>query len=91
MSDILEEFDKEGDGGKKEAFLFYIKSLLLIGLVLGFGLYVGDVLFGKSSLDVLLNLQEDKETLVEKIRGLKEENAVLQKEFFELRRLDPDK
>jgi len=45
---------------------------------------------GKSSLDVLLNLQTDKETLSNKVMELKNKNAVLQKEYFELKDLDPD-
>ena len=88
MSEVLDEFeDERGSSG----FFFYLKILGLALIVLLFGLYIGDVLFGKSSLDVLLNLQEDKDTLTLKIQSLKEENAVLQKEYFELRQLDPDR
>lgn len=90
MSEVLDEFEDENEGGVSTV-LFYLKILSLFIVVLGFGLYIGDVLFGKSSLDVLLNLQEDKDTLIVKIKSLKDENAVLQKEFFELRQLDPDK
>ena len=90
MSDVLDEFEdeKEEEGGTA---LFSLKILGLVVVVVGFGLYIGDVLFGKSSLDVLLNLQADKDTLSVKIQSLQEENAVLQKEYFELRQLDPDK
>lgn len=90
MSEVLDEFDDESEEGKSTALL-YLKILSLVVVVLGFGLYIGDVLFGKSSLDVLLNLQEDKDTMVTKIKSLKDENAILQKEFFELRQLDPDR
>lgn len=90
MSEVLDEFDDESEEGESSA-LFYLKVLGLAVVVVGFGLYIGDVLFGKSSLDVLLNLQADKDTMVKKIQSLKEENAVLQKEYFELRQLDPDK
>lgn len=88
MSDVLDEFEEE-DG--RLSFSFYLKILGLIFVVSLFGFYIGDVLFGKSSLDVLLNLQEDKDTLISKIKNLKGENAVLQKEYFELRQLDPDR
>ncbi|MDD2384185.1 MAG: septum formation initiator [Sulfurospirillaceae bacterium] len=91
MSNVLDNFDEENEEGGEDRALFYLKVISLIIIVLGFGLYIGDVLFGKSSLDVLLNLQEDKDTLSAKIQSLKEENAVLQKEFFELRQLDPDR
>lgn len=90
MSDVLDELEEDEDEGGGTA-LFYLKILGLVAIVVGFGLYIGDVLFGKSSLDVLLNLQADKDTLISKIKSLKEENAVLQKEYFELRQLDPDR
>ena len=88
MSDVLDEFEDERGGS---GIFFPLKILGLVLIVLLFGLYIGDVLFGKSSLDILLNLQEDKDTLMVKIQSLKEENAVLQKEYFELRQLDPDR
>ncbi len=91
MSDVLDEFDQEKKEGTESSALFYLKLISLIIAVVGFGLYLGDVLFGKSSLDVLLNLQADKDTLTQKNQSLKEENAVLQKEYFELRQLDPDR
>jgi len=37
-----------------------------------------------------LNLQSDKEVLEKKVSDLKEQNAILQKEYFELKGLDPD-
>lgn len=88
MSDVLDEFDDDEGGA---SLSFYLKIVALFFVVLLFGLYIGDVLFGKSSLDVLLNLQQDKDTLTIKIKNLKDENAVLQKEYFELRQLDPDR
>jgi len=91
MSEVLDEFEDQREESLATKALFSLKILSLFIVVLFFGLYIGDVLFGKSSLDVLLNLQEDKDTLVSKIKSLKEENAILQKEFFELRQLDPDK
>ena len=88
MSDILEEYSDEEKG---LGLLLYAKIIGLAFVVLLFGLYIGDVLFGKSSLDILLNLQEDKDTLMVKIKNLKDENAILQKEYFELRQFDPDR
>ena len=48
------------------------------------------MLFGKSSLDVLLDLQSDRSALEQSVERLKNENAILQKEYFELKGLDPD-
>lgn len=90
MSEILDEFKEVH--AKKSPFraLLSLKFLTLIVIVIGFGIYVGDVLFGRSSLDVLLNLQSDKQHLESKIEELKKNNAILQKEYFELKELDPD-
>lgn len=90
MSEVLDEFEDTKKESLATKALFSLKIVSLVVAVLFFGLYIGDVLFGKRSLDVLLNLQEDKDTLIAKIKSLKDENAVLQKEYFELRQLDPD-
>ncbi len=90
MSEILEELEDITKKDDQKGPLFYVKVLSLVVVVAGFGIYVGDLLFGKSSLDVLLNLQTDKGTLSQKVINLKNENAILQKEYFELKDLDPD-
>jgi cell division protein FtsB len=90
MSELLEEFEDETTKETKKEPSFYFKILTLVVIIIGFGIYVGDMLFGKSSLDVLLNLQEAKEQYKLGVEKLKEENAILQKEYFELKDLDPD-
>lgn len=89
MSEILEEYEE----GAIKSFhkKRFIAKLAIFGLlVIFFGMYIGDMLFGKSSLDVLLGLQADKENLQQRVLELKSENAYLQKEYFELKQLDPD-
>jgi hypothetical protein len=54
------------------------------------GVYIGILLFGDNSLDVLLGLEEYEDYLKDEIVRLKQENATLQKEYFELKELDPD-
>ena len=54
------------------------------------GVYIGIILFGENSLQVLLNLEEYELFLKEEVVKLKTENADLQKELFELKELDPD-
>lgn len=90
MSEILEEFEEEIEKREPKSISFYLKIFSLLVVVVGFGIYVGDMLFGKSSLDVLLNLQSDKQILQQSVENLKKENAILQKEYFELKDLDPD-
>ena len=90
MSEILEEFEEEIDKRDSKGVSFYLKIFSLLVVVVGFGVYVGDMLFGKSSLDVLLNLQSDKQILEKSVETFKQENAILQKEYFELKDLDPE-
>lgn len=90
MSAILEEFEDTRREDKSKGSVFYLKIFSLLAVVVGFGVYVGDMLFGKSSLDVLLDLQSDRQILEKSVDSFKRENAVLQKEYFELKGLDPD-
>ena len=88
MSEILEEFNT----GNRALYRGRIAGKLLgaIVAVILFGVYIGDLFFGRSSLDVLLGLESEKEQLERRVEELKHENAALQKEYFELRQLDPD-
>ena len=67
-----------------------IKALLVtaIGILL-FGIYVGILIYGENSLTVLNQLKEKKQGLLEEGKTLKSENQRLQKEYFELKQLEP--
>jgi hypothetical protein len=67
-----------------------LKTLLVttIGILL-FGIYVGILIFGENSLTVLNQLKEKKQGLLQEKKVLKSENQRLQKEFFELKQLEP--
>jgi len=67
-----------------------IKALLVtaIGILL-FGIYVGILIYGENSLTVLNQLKEKKQGLFEEGKSLKNENQRLQKEYFELKQLEP--
>ena len=88
MSKILNEFENEGI--KKSEKAFYVKIFLSLLAVIFLGIYVGDLLFGKSSLEVLLDLQEGRGGLKQNIKIIKQKNALLQKEYFELKQLEPN-
>ncbi len=83
---VLDEFSYT----KKRKLKLILKMGLLVLIVVGFGIYVGDLLFGKNSLEVLLNLQEKKTVFKQEIKKYKKENAALQKDYFELLQLEPD-
>ena len=67
------------------------KTLLvaLIGILI-FGIYIGVLLKGENSLTVLNQLKVKKKGLLIKGKKLKIENQRLQKEFFELKQLEPN-
>ena len=71
--------------GRESWFGFSLRSLLLILLgILLFGLYVGVLLFGENSLEVLNSLQREKGQLIREKRRLQNANQKLQKQYFEL-------
>ena len=63
--------------------------MLIAFCVVCFGVYVGNIVFGKRSLDVMLSLQEQKVQLKCDVETLKKQNAQLQKAYFELKELEP--
>ena len=69
---------------------FSLKTFLVtaIGILL-FGIYVGVLMYGENSLTVLNQLKEKKESLSLEDKTLKVENQRLQKEYFELKQLEP--
>jgi len=67
-----------------------LKAFLVtaIGILL-FGIYVGVLVYGENSLTVLNQLKEKKQGLSLEEKILKVENQRLQKEYFELKQLEP--
>jgi len=62
--------------------------LTLIGILL-FGVYMGVLLSGETSLSVLSQLRSKKENLLKEEQRLKQQNQKLQKRFFVLKQLEP--
>ena len=92
QENIIDEFaDIEIEDGQwyDVATLGITKLLLLISLIIGLGFYVGNLLYGVNSLSVLDKLTHKEFSLKSSIEKLKEENARLQKEYFELKGLEP--
>ena len=70
-------------------FRLFFRFMLIAFCVVCFGVYVGNIVFGKRSLDVMLSLQEQKVQLKCDVETLKKQNAQLQKAYFELKELEP--
>ncbi len=66
------------------------RIMIALLVVIGLGVYTGFLLFGPNSLTILLGLQEQRNTFEKRIKKLKRQNAALQKEYFELKQLEPD-
>jgi len=90
MNEIFDEIDKEESKKGVAITPFLLKILFSMITVLLFGVYVGNLLFGTNSFEVLLNLDYEHEQLQNEISKYKEENAKLQKEYFELKQLEPN-
>jgi len=68
-----------------------LKTILVttIGILL-FGIYIAVLMYGENSLTVLKQLKEKKQVFLHEGKTLKKENQELQKEFFELKQLEPN-
>jgi len=67
----------------------YQRLALLIGIVIALGVYLGFLLFGENSLEQYLKLLDEKRYYQQLVIELKEQNAKLQKEYFELKEIQP--
>ena len=92
MSEILDEYGKE-DGIFHKIIKFvrptlrYVIATICVAM---FAFYVGNMMFGKRSLDVMLSIQSKKERHSEDVEILKKINAPLQKDYYELQGLEHD-
>ena len=78
------------DSLQKKGLLAQLLSYFVaVGIVVGLGVYIGILLFGDNSVEVLYNLNVQEKNLKRSIEYLKRENARLQKEYFELKELEP--
>ena len=82
---LKEEVHQEINSGSIILPLFIALAVVVAAL------FVGEMLFGKNSWEVYQNLQENETSLEKKISQLKYQNATLQKEYFELKNIMPNK
>ncbi len=79
----VKKVKKREAGSSLKIFLVSIIALLL------FGTYLSILIYGENSWSVLTLLQEEKNSLSQQERILKVQNQILQKEYFELKQLEP--
>jgi len=85
--ELYEGIDDTQSITEKYLGLSLTRFLVLLIIVLGFGIYIGVLIYGTNSLEVLFGLQDYEEYLNSEIFRLKNENAQLQKEYFELKEI----
>ncbi|AXX93562.1 septum formation initiator [Malaciobacter molluscorum LMG 25693] len=69
---------------------FSVIAIGSIAITLFLSYHVAILLFGSNSLDVYNSLKNKRVYLINEIKRLQEENAHLQKEYFELKNLEPE-
>lgn len=88
--ELYEEVELPEPLSQRYLGLSWNRFFIALVIVLALGIYIGILLFGTNSLEVLLQLEEYENYLKIEIEQLKNENALLQKEYFELKELDAD-
>ncbi len=90
QEELYEEIDTSQSITERYLGLSLSKFFMLFSLVIGLGIYLGVLLYGNSSLEVLFGLQEYENYLQDEVVRLKNENAELQREYFELKEISAE-
>jgi len=85
--ELYEEIDSGESITQKYLGLSLTKFFSLLLIVVAFGVYLGILLYGTNSLEILFGLQEYENYLQGEVVRLKVENAELQREYFELKEI----
>ena len=85
--ELFDEIDTSESITQKYLGLSLPKFFFLSFLVVSLGIYLGILLYGTSSLQVLFGLQDYQTYLQDEVDRLKVENSELQREYFELKEI----
>ncbi len=85
--ELFEDIDTSQDITERYLGLSLWKFLMLLIIILLLGIYIGILLYGTNSFEVLLELQDYETYLQNDVIRLRDENAALQKEYFELKEI----
>jgi len=87
QEELYEEIDNTQSFTQRYLGLSFVKFFYLLFGVSAFGIYLGVLLYGTNSIEVLFGLDEYEDYLHTEIHRLKNENAELQREYFELKEI----
>jgi len=85
--ELYEEIDAQESLTQKYLGLSLGKFFLLLFLIIMLGIYLGIILYGTNSYEVLSGLEAYEDFLHGEVSRLKEENAELQRQYFELKEI----
>lgn len=85
--ELFEEIDTSESITQKYLGLSLTKFFLLFSIVVFLGIYLGVLLYGTNSVEILFGLQDYDSYLQDEVSRLKIENAELQREYFELKEI----
>jgi len=85
--ELYEEIDNTQSITQEYLGLSLGKFFTLLAIVTALGIYLGVLLYGTNSLEILFGLQDYENYLQEEVYRLKDENAELQREYFELKEI----
>jgi cell division protein FtsB len=89
MSLLTDKLVEEHTEQESSHSTFFLPLLLGLSIVM-IAMFIGDMLFGKNSLEVYLALEKQQAILGKKIYQIKNQNAMLQKKYFELKNVMPE-
>ena len=87
QEELYEDIDNSQSITQRYLGLSLAKFLSLLLIVLGLGIYLGILLYGTNSIEVLFGLEDYENYLQDEVHRLKNENAELQREYFELKEI----
>jgi len=88
--ELYQDIDTSQSITQKYLGLSLGKFFILFSIVISLGIYLGILLYGTSSLEVLFGLQDYENYLQDEVVRLKNENAELQREYFELKEISAE-
>ena len=85
--ELFEEIDDTQSVTQHYLGLSLNKFFVLFFIVIAFGVWIGVILYGANSMEVLAGLQDYERYLKTQTKELKNENAELQREYFEIKEI----
>ena len=84
---LFEDIDTSQSITQKYLGLSLSKFIVLFLIIVLLGIYLGVLLYGTNSFEILSGLEDYQDYLQDEVVRLKNENAELQREYFELKEI----